>query len=189
MNRRTVLSWLSAGLGAICGALVAVPGVGFVLEAIRRKPTAQTGLTRVIRLKDLKPLQPKAVPIVGSRQDAWTLYSEEAIGKVFLVRETDESVEGAAAKVVAYSTICPHLGCQILLDGKGDQFICPCHQAAFAKDGSPVPAEKLGHRNQTPRAMDRLESQVVQSGEGGEWWVEVKYQKFEQGLTTQVAKS
>lgn len=187
MNRRTVLSWLSAALGGICAALVAIPGVGFVLEAIRRKPTAQSQAIPVMRLKDLTPHRPKSVPIVGSRQDAWTRYAAETIGKVYLVRETDEGVDAAAAKVSAYSSICPHLGCQILLDAKGDQFICPCHQAAFEKDGSPVPSEKLGHRNQTPRAMDRLECQVVQKD--SEWWVEVKYQKFEQGLTTQVAKT
>ena len=187
MNRRTVLSWLSAALGVICTALVAIPGVGFVLEAIRRKPAAQSKALPVIRLKDLAPHEPKSVPIVGSRQDAWTLYAAETIGKVYLVRETDLSVEGAAAKVSAYSSICPHLGCQILLDGKGGQFVCPCHQAAFAKDGSPVPSEKLGHRNQAPRGMDRLECQVVQNGD--EWWVEVTYQRFEQGLTTKVVKS
>lgn len=176
-------------MAVICAAIVAVPGAGYVLEIIRRRPTSKGVAQRVIRLHDLPPRIPKALPIVGSRQDAWTLYPAETVGRVYLVRETDESVVGSDAKVLAFTSICPHLGCQIKLDATGDKFICPCHQAAFNPDGSPVSEELLGHPNQAPRGMDKLECRVVQDSGSNEWWIEVKYQKFEQGLTTQVAKT
>ena len=42
MNRRFLLKWLSTGLAAACAAFVAVPGMSFVLSALRR-PDARQG--------------------------------------------------------------------------------------------------------------------------------------------------
>lgn len=189
MHRRIWFKLLSTALGLLSAATVVIPGLGYIAEIIRRRPAGQAAAQRVIRLRDLTPRRPQAVPIVGSRQDAWTLYPAEMIGRVFLVRETDDSVEDAQARVVAFSSICPHLGCQIQLDTKGERFTCPCHQAAFKKDGAIVPEKELGHRNQAPRGLDKLAVQLVKDEGSGEWWVAVAYQRFEQGLTRQVAKS
>ena len=189
MNRRTVLKWLSAALGAVACAFVAIPAVGYFAEFIRRRPANRALVQRVIRLRDLPPGRAKMVPIIGSRLDAWTLYPAETVGRVWLVRETDDSVEEAAAKVVAFTSVCPHLGCQIQLDARGEKFVCLCHRAAFNFDGSPVSEQELGHRIHAPRPMDTLDCVVVRDESSGEWWVEVKYQRFVQGLTRRVVKT
>lgn len=45
---------------------------------------------------------------------------------------------GTADDFVALSSVCPHLGCQVHWEGGKQRFFCPCHNGAFAPDGSPL---------------------------------------------------
>ena len=39
---------------------------------------------------------------------------------------------------IALSSVCPHLGCQVHWEPQNDRYFCPCHNGAFAPDGSPT---------------------------------------------------
>jgi Rieske Fe-S protein len=188
MRRRTLLKWVSGCLGSVCAAMVGVPGVGFVLEALRGRGSNEDLTRRVARLKDLPVGKPVAVPIIGARQDAWTVHPDEVLGRVWLVRRKAE-VADAENSVVALTATCPHLGCTIQHDAKENHFVCPCHRACFNLNGEKVSGKRGGQQNHAPRAMDSLECQLVTDGETQEVWVEVTYQKFEQGLTKKVCKA
>ena len=54
-------------------------------------------------------------------------------------------------RVQVLSPICPHLGCSIPWNESKHQFICPCHVAVFAQDGTKISGPP-------PRSMDVLES-------------------------------
>ena len=41
-------------------------------------------------------------------------------------------------RVLAFSTVCPHLGCTVTWQEASREFVCPCHAARFAADGAPV---------------------------------------------------
>lgn len=46
--------------------------------------------------------------------------------------------------IIALSSTCPHLGCQVHWEGHNDRFFCPCHNGVFDPSGSAVegpPAE------------------------------------------------
>jgi menaquinol-cytochrome c reductase iron-sulfur subunit len=185
MNRRTVLEWISRALGAAVASVIAVPGVRTAWESLQgdsgNKPLRQ----RVARWKDLRPGHPIQVSLVGQKRDAWSVSAREVIGRVWLVRrDTDD--QHAASSISAFTSVCPHMGCQIQLHSGGDKFLCPCHRAAFKLNGRP---DQHGtERNHAPRGMDELQCQVVTDADG-EKWVEVTYQKFEAGLTTKVARA
>lgn len=185
MRRRTLLKLISGWLGAACAAVVGVPGVSFLLEALRKDGCAEALTRRVTRLKDLPIGKPVAVPIVGARQDAWTVHPDEVLGRVWLVRRGTEG----DAQVAAFTATCPHLGCMIQHDGKENHFVCPCHRAVFGLDGEKLVSRKPGSPNHAPRAMDALDCQLVKDEDTEEIWVEVTYQKFEQGLTRKVCKT
>ncbi len=51
-------------------------------------------------------------------------------------------------KIVAFSATCPHLGCSVIWDRKGQTFLCPCHMAAFDKNGQVLTGPP-------PRPMDQ----------------------------------
>lgn len=63
--------------------------------------------------------------------------------------------------VRAYSSRCPHLGCQVFWDPEKQSFHCPCHGGVFDKNGvatgGPPAAE---HKNLTPLEIS-VEGQSV----------------------------
>jgi len=189
MNRRQVLQWLSGGIAAACSAVVVVPGVSYVLATVKKREYRKAVLRRVTPLSTLRPGRPVAMPITGSRSDAWTMYPQELIGRVWLVRKSDESTPMDQVEVQAFTTICPHLGCETQEAPGGTGIFCPCHKAKFGLDGAKTVDRKNGERNHAPRALDSLECHVVQDETSREWWVEVKYEEFERGLTKKIAKA
>lgn len=189
MQRRTLLTAISSWIAACAAALVTVPGASYIWGTVRRRRLSRTTVQRVARLADLTPGQPFEAPVVAPRVDAWTLYPDEAVGRVWLVRQGDAQTPPAQTKVDALSNICPHLGCAVQLTADRRGFDCPCHKAVFKLSGEPRSSAELGYRNPTPRGLDALECRVVEDAQTREWWVEVKYQVFEQGLTKKVAKA
>ncbi len=187
MNRRRVLQWLSGGLAAACSAIVGAPAVSYVLATVRRRDASESVMRRVAPLTALRPGEPVAMAIMGSRRDAWNVYPQELLGRVWLVRKSDGSVPSAEVEVQAFTTVCPHLGCETQEDSGGKGFFCPCHKAKFALDGAKAQGA-AGERNPAPRGLDSLECRVVRDEASGDWWVEVKYEQFERGLTKKVAK-
>lgn len=182
MNRRRALKRISGLLGATSALIVGAPGVGFVVDMLRRRPNKAI-VQRVSRLRDLAPGKPVQVSVVGSRRDAWTSHPDGVIGRVWLVRPKADPAADKQPTVTALAATCPHLGCTIQLDPQGQRFVCPCHRAVFGLDG-----QRLGQANHAPRGMDSLECRLVKDRDANDWWVEVTYEKFEQGLTTKVCK-
>ncbi len=189
MNRRTLLKWLS-GLLAFCSATaVAVPGSSFILSVLRRRGKNDAIVQRVLRLEDLVPGEPTEIPIVGQKRDAWTVFDQQTIGRVWLVRRGDEQTAPEKTRVDAYSAICPHLACIVGLGQDGKRFHCPCHEAAFDLTGKRVPASELGHPNPSPRDLDPLECKVVHDSDEDAWWIEVTYRRFRAGAKHRIAES
>ena len=55
---------------------------------------------------------------------------------------------GAGETFQAFSSRCPHLGCQVHYEAGEDRYLCPCHQGVFDKDGKAVsgPPAKAGQQ-------------------------------------------
>ena len=62
-------------------------------------------------------------------------------------------VKGTGGEITAFSPVCTHLGCQVFWDKGRQQFVCPCHNSVFAKDGTVVSGP-------APRGLDALPSKV-----------------------------
>jgi len=181
MNRRELFLkvWtrlMRAGIAAVIG----IPAVQYVLDTFRKAPQTSATFVRVKRLKDLPPHKPTLVPIMGRKLDAWTQYEETIVGRVWLVR-LDEGEAGENSKVIALSSICPHTGCQVRSTSDQPGFFCPCHQAKFAENGDIAGSVQPGAASPAPRGMDSLKCDIVKLEATGDFWVEVRYEKFKQG--------
>ena len=191
MTRRTVLGWLARGLYAGCAAAVAVPALRF-LTAPLSKNTGGTVRGRAVQLAQLKPGEPRLAAIRGPRSDAWTRFEDEIVGRVWVVRTSPAGVPPDEVRVDVFSSVCPHNGCQVReagsAGGGGDTlsgYLCPCHNARFAADGSPAPLPG-GRPNPSPRGLDPLDHAVVRDDDTGRWWIEVEYRNFEIGTAERV---
>ncbi|MBI1312642.1 Rieske 2Fe-2S domain-containing protein [bacterium] len=185
MQRRNLLKWLSAALSTMCASIIAVPGVRYLFATVQRDTPQAVPPQRVARLNDLPIGEPVEAAITGRRRDAWSIYPEETVGRVWLVRrEADESA-GSGARVDCYSSVCPHLRCNVSLDPSKQSFICPCHRGRFGLEGERLQTD--GQRNPANRGLDALPCQIVEVN--GEPWVEVTWQEFEPGISAKVTMS
>jgi len=159
------------------------------LSTVRRAGADPLIVQRVARLKDLRCNEPFLARVIGNHRDAWLQHHDEVQGRVWVVRRSEATAAPHQAKIEAFTSLCPHLGCALQISPARDQFICPCHKGAFDLSGQPVPSEKLGYKNPAPRAMDTVDCRVVQDAVTKEWWVEVQYGPFTQALGAKVAKT
>ncbi|MFH5806411.1 ubiquinol-cytochrome c reductase iron-sulfur subunit [Alienimonas sp. DA493] len=183
-GRRNWLAWAARGIYAACAAAVAWPAAKFFAAPLSAEGPGPVR-DRAVRLADLKPGVPRLVPITGEAVDAWTRHPAVTVGRAWVVRTSPAEVDPPQVEVNAFSSVCPHAGCQVSgtlrtdADREAEGLICPCHGAVFALDGDPQP--KLdGGANPSPRGLDPLATSLVQDDDGL-WWVEIEYQRFEIG--------
>ena len=64
------------------------------------------------------------------------------VGSITIRTEIPAVVYNRAGEFIAYSLICPHLGCST--ESKDEGFVCPCHGSRFDEDGKVIegPAQK-----------------------------------------------
>jgi len=121
-TRRRFLGRLSIFLGAVAGAIVAVPSLAFLL-GLRKAPQEWRA---VGKLQDFPVgstvrvafLDPSPLPWAGvtARTAAW-------------LRRVGEQ------EFIAFSVDCTHLGCPVRWLSEADLFLCPCHGGVFYRDG------------------------------------------------------
>ena len=83
----------------------------------------------------LPPRRQRVIAVVAARaaelpRDA-ALQVDGILGyRLILRRERD--------RILAFSTVCPHLGCAVSWQETTREFVCPCHAGRFDAAGTPV---------------------------------------------------
>ena len=166
--------FLKKALAAIIGAVLTLTpvaaGLRVLLDPLRRK-SAAGGAVKVTSLEAL-PADgvPRKFSVIADREDAWNKFQRVPVGAVYL-RRTKEG------KIAALNVVCPHAGCFVDFHATKEKFICPCHNSAFAVDGTIADAS-----SPAARGLDSLEVEVRQERE-----VWVKFQNFEAGKAKKIA--
>ena len=157
-GRRSFLGVL-LGLGSVfVGALLSVPLVRFALFPLLRR-TTELKSSPVGDLSEFSSLTEPVLRTVQIEQvDGWRkAVSEKAI---YVTKDSQGQLR-------VLTSICPHLGCTVPWNKERHQFVCPCHGATFAPDGTRVSGPSL-------RGMDALETSF-QDGR-----LQVRFQYFRQ---------
>lgn len=179
-RRGFVTRMLAGGLAALLAAVPTGLGLGFFFDPLYRRTRRASGsggpggsdsherrdADGFIRLdigvsalpEDGTPLTYK---VLDDRTDAWNRFRDVEIGTVWLRRVS-------ASDVLAFSSICPHLGCAVDYRAAKGDFFCPCHTSAFDLKGEPL-------NNIPPRGMDRLETRLKPETGDTIW---LKYENF-----------
>jgi menaquinol-cytochrome c reductase iron-sulfur subunit len=181
--RRNVLVQIFTAI--ISFIIVAIPatlgGLFFLDPVLRERKKAQSGaksgeiprkdengFIRLDTTRDAVPSDgtPIAVTVLDDIVDAWNRFTNVPAGSIWLRKLGD-------GPVIAFNSICPHLGCSVDFRSAENDFFCPCHTSSFALDGKKT-------NEIPPRDMDVLEVAMRTNGiddpNGSEIWV--RYQKF-----------
>jgi menaquinol-cytochrome c reductase iron-sulfur subunit len=167
LSRRSFLGVLLGFGTVVTGAALSVPLIRFALHPLLTK-TTEIGWSDVGKIDEFGSISGPVKRLIKVEQrDAWRkIISEKAI---YVLPMKDRQLR-------VLSPICPHLGCSVPWNETKQQFICPCHVAVFAMDGTKISGPP-------PRSMDDLESKV----EDGV--LKVRYQYFRQLIPTKEALS
>ena len=143
LSRRTFLSPATWVVGAIIGAVYAIPAILYIIApALQREEEGQwlsLGSTSKIELG-----KPTLLKATVERQTGWITNKEEL--SVYVLTENGR-------EYVALSNICSHLGCRVRWIEDQEEFFCPCHNGVFAKDGTVL-------EGPPPRPLDQYEVRV-----------------------------
>ena len=165
-SRRRFLKVGIHGLGAGVAAITAVPAVAFLTYPLGHATVSGSdAFIPAGRADTFKPREPVKVDLYADRVDAWNRVLQVKVGSAWIVKEGDQ--------LVAYTTVCPHLGCAVDWDVESARFKCPCHRSAFSVQGEV-------EEGPSPRPLDRLDVEVKDG------LLAVKYQRFKQGIPEKV---
>ena len=138
--RRSFLGALLGLASACMGALLAVPVLRYIFYPLTATSddSAWADAGPVAMFSTDTPMR----RVLDLRQrDGWQETASQSV--VYVIR--------TGGQIKALSAICPHLGCTVPWDAARKEFVCPCHGAVFAPDGSRVSGPAL-------RGMDSLET-------------------------------
>jgi len=154
-SRRSFLGVLLALGSFFVGTLLSVPLIRFALFPLLRRTTDLKN-SPVGKLDDFTSLTEPVMRTIEIEQvDGWRkAISEKA---VYVTKNSQGQLR-------VLTSICPHLGCTVPWNKEKHQFVCPCHGATFAADGTRVSGPSL-------RGMDTLETSV----EDGQLLVRFQY--------------
>ncbi len=189
-RRRMLLEVITAFISFVIVAVPSTLGGLFFLDPILRKRKAgasgategeilkkdEAGFIRLDVSRDAVPEDgtPLSVTVRDDIIDAWNLFRDVPVGSVWLRRVGD-------GPPLAFSSVCPHLGCSVDYHRAENEFFCPCHTSSFDLDGKKT--NKI-----PPRGMDSLEVSTRTNGKedpnGLEIWV--KYQNFQKATSEKI---
>ncbi len=142
-ERRNFLKLATWAIGGLISAAYAVPGLAYLI----RPALERTGGDDWIRLGSTSKVElgtPTLFKAKIQRQTGWITNEEEL--SVYVSTSDGRNF-------TAMSNICTHLGCRVRWISEQEQFFCPCHNAAFDKEGRVAAGPP-------PRPLDQYEVRI-----------------------------
>jgi len=141
MKRREFYEKAILVLGGIVQAALALPAAIYLLLPGKKKEAG--GFVDVGSVDALPDGVPTELSFQQRKTDAWRTTVVKSTA--WVVRNGD--------RVTAFGPSCPHLGCGYKWDEDRTEFVCPCHDSFFTKDGGIISGP-------SPRPLDRYETRV-----------------------------
>ena len=153
VTRRRFMTGAAHAAGAVAGAAIVLPAIGFALGPVfeRRRATWQS----LGPLADV-PRDTYAMHVVTA-----TPGIGEAGKTTVFVRRRDDAVDTEPAdefnQVIALTSQCSHVGCPVSYKDAGHVFVCPCHAGVYDFRGL-----RIG--GPPPRPLDRFYTRIRRDG-------------------------
>jgi menaquinol-cytochrome c reductase iron-sulfur subunit len=140
LDRRGFVKIVTSALGSFIAAVVALPAIQYFISPALVKTTSDDWIS--LGPLDNFPLNvPTLFNFTRTKVNGWER-SSQSYG-VFVLRTSPQ-------QVTCFSDVCTHLSCRVNWNEAKEQFICPCHAAAFNRSGEVLSGPP-------PRPLDRYE--------------------------------
>jgi menaquinol-cytochrome c reductase iron-sulfur subunit len=143
ISRRGFVAGVVGILGAVIAAIIGLPAIGYLIAPALKK-TESDEWVPVSPVEDIPTDEPQLFSFTRTRQVGWER-SATSYG-IYVVRKGNGEFD-------AFSNVCTHLSCRVSWKEEQGEFICPCHDGHFAKDGAIISGPQ-------PRPLDRFEYKV-----------------------------
>lgn len=151
IGRRDFVKLITAAVGSFIAAGIGIPAIGYLIHpALKRQGEGKEAWIPLGPLESFEIGKPTLVNFTRTHVNGWER-TANSYG-VFVWRIS-------ADQVVVFSNICTHLGCRVNWKDELGAYVCPCHDAEFAADGSIV-------RGPQPRPLDRYEGDALRIEDG-----------------------
>jgi Rieske Fe-S protein len=146
ITRRRLFSAGAMGAGAIAGAAIALPAIGFALGPVFDEEDVVWRTIGFVNEFTDDNYIPGVISLVSGLGEA---------GKTTVyVRKSNPALPGEKpGEYVAISTRCAHLGCPVRWVSAAERFVCPCHGGVYDFQGKVVDGPPV-------RPLDRFETRV-----------------------------
>jgi Rieske Fe-S protein len=143
VGRRQFMSIITWAIGVLISIGLGIPGVAYIigpaLQTKQGEEWIRLGSTAKVDLGTPTLFKAKV-----ERRTGWIVSEEEL--SFYLLTENGRDFK-------AMSNICTHLGCRVRWVEDQSQFLCPCHNGVFSKDGNVVAGPP-------PRSLDVYQAKV-----------------------------
>lgn len=150
ISRRDFIKLATFTVGGAIGAAVGIPGIVYLIDPA----LGAAGKDAWVPLGPLENFPvggpPTLVTFVRSKVNGWEKTSNSY--GVFIIRKSEEDV-------LVLSNRCTHLSCRVNWSEEKEEFICPCHDAAFDREGEVVSGPP-------PEPLDRYTGETIKIEEG-----------------------
>lgn len=147
ISRRGFVTGVVGVLGGLIAAIIGLPAIGYLISPALKKQRSDEWVP-LGKIEDLTEDQPKLFSFTRTKQVGWER-TANSYG-VYVVRKPD-------GKLDVLSNVCTHLSCRVTWDEGLGEYLCPCHDGHFAKDGAIISGPQ-------PRPLDRFEFRVEDDG-------------------------
>jgi len=132
-------------LGAIMSAIVGIPVIGYIISPALKRQESEAWIPAG-PLENYPVNEPTLFNFTRTTINGW----ERTVNSfgAYIWRQSESEND-----IVAFSNICTHLACRVHWDDQAQEYICPCHDGHFSKDGKV-------DSGPPPRPLDRYETKV-----------------------------
>ncbi len=141
-GRRDFIKAATAAVGGVVGVALGLPAIVYLVDPALQSG-AKEGWVPILKVADV-PVG-KIVPFSFTRVqvNGWERTSTNFGG--FVLRKSEDPGD-----MILMNSRCTHLGCTVNWKEDTQVFICPCHDAAFGREGEVLDGPP-------PRPLDRFE--------------------------------
>jgi len=143
LDRQGFVKIVLSFLGSIMGAVLGLPLINYfitpALQGQQKEDWVALGL-----LEEYPVGQPTSFTFTRTQVNGWERTSQSY--GVYVLRRSE-------SEATVYSNVCTHLSCRVTWKEDQEAYICPCHDASFAKDGSVI-------KGPPPRPLDEYQTKT-----------------------------